>query len=742
MAKKLIGDPIDRIDGPAKVTGSARYSADIKRPGMLHGVLVMSTIANGRIQGIDTAAALKVSGVVSVMSHLNAPRLGGMDKNRRYNESALNRQLQLMQDNVVHYNNQPIAMVLGETFEAATEGASRVKVTYQEQKPMPEFLKNLGKAFHPALLARPDDQVNSLRGDMQAGMDAATQRFEQTYHTVLQHHNSLEPHAMLAWWEGDQLHVYNATQGVVQCRERIAGLFAMPEANIHLRSQFIGGGFGSKGTTMSPVILGPLAAKFSGKPVRLVVKREQAFGQVGSRAATQQKLAIASDAQGKFTAMTHHTISQTSTFDEFAEFCSTITRVLYACPNLETTHSVVQASVGHASPMRAPGEAGGVFALESAVDEFAYQLNLDPIQLRLVNYAETDPHKNLPFSSKSLRQCYEKGAERFGWSRRTPQPRSMKDGSALVGMGMATTLYPAGRNPASALVQMHPDGTVTLSIATQDIGVGTYTVLAQVAAGVLGVTPEQVTISAGDTKYPPGANAGGSRGTSSDASAVTVAAEDVLQQLRQMAFRDKKSPLYNVTESELMPEGGRLVMKSNPKKSDAYVSLLKRAGGKPLKAEKNAEPGLEADRYSTYAFGAVFAEVRVDEALGEVRVKRLHMTVAAGRILNEKTALSQLKGGMVWATSMALHEHSVMDPRTNRVMNANLAEYHVAVNADMGELDAVFVEEEDRLVNPAGMKGIGEMGVVGTVAAIANAIYHATGKRHRDLPITPDKVMA
>ncbi len=740
MAKKLIGDPLDRIDGKQKVTGSARYSADIKRPDMVHGVLVMSTIANGRIQKIDTAETMKLPGIVAVMSHENAPKLAGIDKNKT-TEVATDRVLQVFQDNRVHYNNQPIAMVLADTYERAVEGAALVRVTYDVQPLKPELPAGMGKAETPKNLPRIDDQVDTIRGDMKKGLSDATARVEERYRTPTQTHNALEPHALVTFWEGDKLTMYNATQGVSTCQKRVAELFGMPKENVRVITQYIGGGFGSKGTHFSQTILGPMAAKLVNKPVKLVLKREQMFGMVGSRSATVQQLTMGATADGQLTATTHHSITQTGDFDDFAEPAGTITRMLYACPNLETTHKFIRANIGPTAPMRAPGEAPGVFALESAIDELAYKLNMDPLAMRLKNYAETDPHKNLPFTSKSLRECYTQGAERFGWAKRTPQPRSMRDGNYLIGMGMGTTVYPVNRGESTAMVRLNPDGTVQVETATQDLGTGTFTIMTQLAADVFGVSPDQVTLGAGDSKYPEAVGSGGSRTTVSTGSAVTQAAQAVLKKAKKMAYSDKKSPLYAIAEAEIEVVNGRLQLNSNPKTGEPFSSLLKRNGNKPIEETTPSKAGDEKEKYSMNAFGAIFVEVRVDEALGEVRISRMMGAVAAGRILNEKTARSQILGGMVWGVSMALQEHTVMDPRTGRVMNANLAEYHVPVNADIRDIDAFFVEEKDDIANPAGVKGIGEIGIVGSVSAIANAIYHATGKRHRDLPITVDKML-
>lgn len=712
------------------MTGSARYSGDVKQPELLHGVLVTSTVASGRIRQIDTAEALKVPGVVSVMSHENAPKLAGLDKNKP-SDAATDRVLQLFQDNRVFYNHQPIAVVLADTLEHATEGAALVRVTYDAQPHKPELPKQKSGAVTPEKMPRIDDQVDTKRGDTRAGMAAASVRLEETYETPTQIHNALEPHTYVSSWEGDKLTIYATTQGVSAYQKRVAELFAIPRENVRVVTQYLGGGFGSKGTTFSPGILGPMAARFANRPVKLVLKRDQMFGPVGSRSATVQQFSIGAKVDGEFTGMAHHSLVQTGEMDDFAEPAGTITRMLYACPNLDTTHKMIRTTIGPTSPVRAPGEAPGVFALESAVDEMAIKLNMDPLALRLKNYAETDPHKNLPFTSKSLRQCYQQGAERFGWSKRNPQPRATRDGNYLVGTGMATTVYPVNRGESSAMVRLNADGTVQLETATQDLGTGTFTIMTQLAADVFGISPDKVTIGAGDSRYPEAVGSGGSRTTVSTGSAVTQAAKEVLKKVKKMAFSDKKSPLYAATASEIVAENGRLQLKSDPKKGESLTTLLKRNGGKPLEATTLSKAGDEKEKYSMNAFGAIFVEVRVDEALGEVRVSRMLASVAAGRIVNEKTARSQILGGMVWGLSMALHEDTLRDPRTGRIMNPSLAEYHVPVNADIRDIDAFFVAEEDEIANPAGVKGIGEIGIVGAVSAIANAIYHATGRRYR-----------
>ncbi|WP_288423341.1 xanthine dehydrogenase family protein molybdopterin-binding subunit [uncultured Spirosoma sp.] len=741
MEPKLIGDPVDRIDGKQKVTGGAHYAGDIKQPEMAYAVLVMSTIANGTIRDIDTADAEKLPGVLAIMTHKNTPRLPGYDANKP-GATALGRVLHLLHDDRVDYSNQPIAMAIADSFEHAVDAANHVRVTYQAKTPAPGLPTSKAEPFRPQKLPRPDDPVDTQRGDLNKAMAAAEVSLKQTYHTPTQVHNALEPHTSVAIWEGKQLTIYQATQGIFPSRERIAEYFALPPENVRVIAQFVGGGFGSKGPVWADGVLAAMAAQYVKRPVKLELRRSDMFGMVGSRSATSQQLDIGASRSGDFLGMAHRSLNQTSVFDDFSEPAGILTRVLYKCPNQEVTHRSIRANIGSPSPMRAPGEAPGMFALESAIDELAYQLNMDPIALRLKNYAETDQQKELPFSSKSLRECYQQAADRFGWSKRSAAPRSMRDGNILIGMGMASAIYPTIRDEASAKIKLNADGTVLLSIGTQDIGTGSYTAMTQLAADAFGISPDRVTLRAGDTRQPKTPVSGGSRTTASAGSAVVQAAEAVILKAKQLALNDLKSPLNGQKESDMAVEKGRLFLKSDPKKGEALTALLKRNGGNALEASTSSKSGEEKEKYSMYAHGAQFAEVRIDEALGEIRVSKLTGAYAAGRIVNAKTAHSQLVGGIVWGVSMALLEHAIHDPRTNRIMNANLAEYHVPVNADIPDIDAFFIDEKDEIVNPAGVKGIGEIGITGSVAAIANAIYHATGKRIRELPITPDKILS
>jgi len=588
-------------------------------------------------------------------------------------------------------------------------------------------------------------------------MSQADSKIEHVYWTPYEVHNPMEPHATIAVWDGpDRLTLYDATQGVFTDRDRVASLLGLKPDNVRIICPYVGGGFGSKGPVWSHVILAAMAAKQAGRPVKLEVTRPQMFGMVGFRSLTKQTLEAGAKSDGTLTALRHDTDCETSTFDEFVETASLSARMLYDSPNNSTTHRLVKSDIGQPSFMRAPGEAPGTYGLEAAMDELAYELKMDPIEFRLKNYAETDPEEKKPWSSKSLRECYRVGAERFGWSKRSMEPRSMREGKELIGWGMATAVYPTRRSPSNASARLNADGTFSVDAGTQDLGTGTYTIMTQIAADSFGVPANRVKFRLGDTILPQTPVSGGSQTAASTGSAVYLATQALREKLIQMAVSDANSPLFGVSAQDIVFENGRLLSKSNPSKGEMFQALIAR-GGQPdslsarttaperpvryVEAQAHAQPGAEKERYSMYAFGAQFAEVRVDQELGHIRVARMVGCFGAGKILNAKTARSQFLGGMVWGVSMALYEEAAMDERRGRWVNNNLAEYHVPVNLDIGHLEALWVDEKDDHVNPIGAKGIGEIGITGAAAAVANAVFHATGVRVRDLPITLDKVM-
>ncbi len=728
----LIGPALDRVDGRLKVTGGATYSAEWPVANMLHGYLVLSTIAAGRIARIDLADARAQSGVVEIMTSANAPRINAIPR------SPNDRTLMLLQDDEIRYDRQPVAVVLAETFEAAKWAASLVRVGYETAGPVLGL--DRGEKYTPKAIH--DEPAATLRGDALLALAQAAVKVDNVYTTPQENHNPMEPHATIAVWAGDRLTVYDANQGVFAARERLASTFGLPTEGVRVITKFVGGGFGCKGSQWPHTILAPMAAKLTGRPVRIELWRPQMFGSVGYRPPTVQRVALGAARDGTLTTQIHEVLSTTSMFDEFIEPSGQITTVLYASPALRVTHELCRVNHGTPTYMRAPGESTGSFALESAMDELAVATGIDPIQLRLRNYADVDPTKNIPFSSKSLRECYAAGAAAFGWRRRTPQPGSMRDGRYLIGLGMASATYPTHRSKASAIARIAPDGTAEVRSGGVDIGTGAYTAFTQIAAETLGIPVAGIRMDLGDSTFPVAPVAGGSQLTASVGSAVKLAALDARAKLAALAIADPASPLHGVDAAALDARDGRLFVRAQPERGERFGAIVDRAGGGVVEGSSDAAPGALAEAYAMHAFGAQFAEVRVDPALGEVRLVRQVGAFASGRIVNAKTARSQYLGGMVFGAGMALLEETRYDHRSGRIMNANLSEYLVPVNPDIADVDIILVPEEDPHVNPIGVKGIGEIGIVGAAAAIANAVFHATGKRIRDLPIAPEKLLA
>jgi xanthine dehydrogenase YagR molybdenum-binding subunit len=735
----LIGQPINRTDGRLKVTGAARYSAEHPLPLLAHAVLVTSTIPAGRIAGIDSAVPAKMPGVLLVMTHLNAPGLPAGGKAGAGSPPA-GRVMNLLQEDRIYYNNQPIAVVVADTLEHARAAAQRLRINYQRHDATLDFDQAKRTAHKPEKVKQ--EQPDSKRGDLEAGLGSAAVQVNAVYTTPMEHHNPMEPHATIAAWDGDHLTLYDSTQYVSGVRKTVARTLDIPPDKVRVICPYVGGGFGCKGSVWSHVVLAAMASRQVGRPVKLVLERPQMFGPVGGRPNTEQRLAIGAGPDGGLAAIRHDVTASTSFMEDWIEPAALTTRMLYECANQQTSHRLAKLNIGTPTFMRAPGEATGTFALESALDELAYALNMDPVQLRLKNHADTDPDQGRPWSSKSLRECYRTGGERFGWARRTPQPRSMRANGKLVGMGMATATYPANRSQASAKARILPDGTAIVSSGSQDLGTGTYTVMTQVAADALGLPIEKVRFELGDTTLPEAPVSGGSQSVASVAPAVQAAATAARNQLIRIALADNASPLSGAGIDDVTIDDGWLMLRSAPARREPVAAVIGRHGGKPVEASINAKPGEEREKYSHHSFGAVFAEVHVDPDLGEIRVQRIVASYGVGRLLNRKTGHSQLMGGIVWGIGLALLEETEYDWRYGRAVNANLAEYHVPVNADVGAIDIIVLDEDDPHINSLGAKGIGEIGITGVGAAIANAVYHATGKRIRDLPITLDKVLA
>jgi len=747
-----IGQGIDRLDGRLKVTGQATYSAEHKIPRLAYGMMVLSTIPKGRIAAIDIASVKRMPGVMLVMTHQNALRLpkqkeegktegsGGKEQSKPdQKKQPPNPKLSLLQDDRVQYNAQPIAVVVADTFEHARDAARRLNVRYAAEPAQLDFKKAKMQLRRPE--PQPDRPPDTGRGNVVRSMERAAQKLDLPYTTPMENHNPLEPHATIAAWEGDQLTLYDSTQNVTGVRRTAAQTFGIDPEKIRVVCPFVGGGFGSKGSTWSHVMLAAMASRMAGVPVKLVLERTQMYGPVGARPLTEQRLQLGAGNDGKLLAVTHDTVSSTSFVDDFVEPCTAVTRKAYASESLQTSQRLATLNVGVPTYMRAPGESSGSFALESAMDELAYALKLDPIQLRLTNYAEKDPEKDIPWSSKSLRECYRVGAERFGWAKRTPEPGSMRQGRTQVGWGMATASYPANRKGAKASATINADGSVLVRSGTHDLGTGTYTVMAQIAADAVGVDVARVRFELGDTRLPEAPVSGGSQTVASVGPAVHQAARAARDKLIATALGDSASSLHGLNANDVDAAGGWLFSKADPSRRDSMAAVVTRNGGQPVSGEASADQGDEKKRYAMQAFGAVFVEVHVDPDLGTIRVPRIVGAYGVGRVINRKTAHSQLMGGIVWGLGMGLMEKTEMDWRFGRAVNANLADYHVPVNADIGSIDITMLEEHDAHINELGAKGVGEIGITGVAAAIANAVYHATGKRIRDLPITPDKLI-
>lgn len=566
-------------------------------------------------------------------------------------------------------------------------------------------------------------------------------KVDPTYTTPYQHHNPMEPHATLAWWESEKLVVRDSTQYVTGDRMTIARTLGIPAENVPVECPSTGGGFGSKGSTWSHVVLAAMAAKVVQKPVKLAPERPQMWGPVGGRPTTVQHIQMAATPDGTITGVQHDVIVHTSTMEDFMEHSAGLTRMLYSSEACETSHKLVDMNLGVATYMRAPGESTGTAALEMAIDELAIALKMDPVQLRLKNYAERDLGSEKPWTSKHLRACYEQAAERFGWAKRNPAVSATREGNQLIGWGMATATYPANRSAAQALVRILPNGGAVVACGSQDLGTGTYTIMAQTAGNALGIDPMRVEARLGDSTLPKAPMSGGSQSAASIGPAIEAAAREARRKVAQMAIDDPKSALHGAAMDAIAAKDGRLFLSTAPGTSDAYVDILARNGGQVVEAMGSAEPSADHAGMSAHSFGAVDAEVAVDADTYMVQVRRVVATYDIGTLMNDTTGINQLEGGIVWGVSFARHEESHLDDTYGRYVNANLAEYHVPVNADIGEMDVTALNIPDTKFNPLGARGIGEIGITGTAAAIGNAIYHATGKRMREFPITLDKLM-
>ncbi|HEX4150886.1 MAG TPA: xanthine dehydrogenase family protein molybdopterin-binding subunit [Steroidobacteraceae bacterium] len=728
-----VGAAVDRVDGRSKITGTATYSGDVNLAHMAHAVLVLSTIASGRITTIDSSEATRMPGVLAVITHLNSWKLP--DQGRAGVNPPAGRVLTLLQDEAVYFDRQPVAVVVADSLDQAKAAAAHVKIGYAAQAPTLLFSQAKAGAHAPEKVNQ--ESADSERGQIPADSFAGIQA---VYTTPMQHHNPMEPHATVAQWQGDQLILYDTTQYVSGCRTTIAKTLGIPRDNVRVISPYVGGGFGCKGSTWAHVPLAAMAARQVARPVKLVLERPQMFGPVGGRPQTEQHLLIQADDGHRLTGTRHEVFSHTSMIEDFTEPSALQTRMLYGCDNVQTSHRLVRLSVGTPTFQRAPGEATGTFALESALDELAYRLNLDPLELRRRNEPPMDQDKRLPWSSRKLLECYSQGARAFGWSSRNPTPRSMTTGKLRVGLGMATATYPANRSPAAASAALTEDGLLIVKSGTQDLGTGTYTIMTQVAAQTMGFPLAQVRFELGDSRFPEAPVSGGSQSAASVTPAVQSAVAQLRRKLMELAAADQGSPVFGAPLEDIVIEEGAMGRRGEQRR-EPVAALLARTRTSHLEAEAATKPGAEKQRHSFHSFGAVFAEVHVDPELGVVRVARIVARYDVGRLLNAKTGRSQLLGGIVMGVGLALMEESVLDQRHGRIVNANLAEYHVPTHADIGIIDVDVIDDSDPYIDPLGARGIGEIGITGVGGAIGNAVHHATGVRVRDLPITLDKLL-
>jgi xanthine dehydrogenase YagR molybdenum-binding subunit len=731
--KPYIGSSTSRVDGRDKVTGAAKYAGEFNVPSLVHGSVVGSTIAKGRIIGIDIAEAMKVSGVITILWHGNRPPMADNDK--AYKDDVAPDEgapLRPLYDDKIMFSGQPVALVLAEDSETARFAASLVRVEYEEEEHMTDIYAKQGDAFAVEVPAKP-------RGDAARAFAASDIRHQGEYYVPIEHHNPMEPYASTVVWDGSgKLTIYDKTQGVQNVQRYVCSVFELKPEDVRIMSPFVGGAFGSGLRPQYQVVLAVLGARALERSVRVVLTRQQMYS-LGYRPAMIQRIGLGAGADGMINAITHDAVTNTSQYEDFHRHETTWSSLLYKSASASYAHKLARLNLATSADMRAPSAATGVYALESAMDELAIALKLDPLELRLRCYSERDQSSDLPFSSKNLRECYRQGAEAFGWDRRQPEPRSMRDGSDLVGWGMATGIWEALQVPIAVRIALTANGHAEVSCATSDIGTGTYTIMAQVAADMLGLPLENIAIRLGDSTLPQSPVEGGSWIAASVSNGIVTTSNAIREELLRLVRDMPNSPLAAAAPDEVVLSDGMIVSRHDGARSVSIADALRHGGVDRIEQEKTTSFAKD-DAHAHNTHSAIFVEVKVDEQLNVVRVTRIVSAVAAGRILNTKTAHSQVMGGVVWGIGMALHEETLIDHDFGRIMNANIAEYHVPVNADVHDIKVIFVDEQDDIVNPLGIKGLGEIGIVGVPAAIANAIYHATGKRVRDLPITLDKL--
>ena len=709
LTTPAVGAPLARVDGPLKVTGTARYAADNPVPDFVHAVLVCSTVATGSVDRIDTTTAGRAPGVVRVLTdftHVTLP----YDIRR------------------VSFFGQPVAVVVAESLEAAAHAATLVDVRYTAGAQLTDI-------DAPQAISKPGRNPNYSRGDPEGALRAAAVVSDAKYSITRNNHNPMELPSAVASWDGDRLTVWDKVQSIVSAQAAHAKAHGVPPDNVRVISPFVGGAFGSAGQTWPHQLLASFAARKVRRPVKLVLTRKQVYAGIGYRPTSRQRMAIAADRSGRIAAIIHEGRTETARYATYEDGLTASPKFMYTSPNMRSTYRVVPLDVNLPTYMRGPGATTGTFALESAMDDLAYRLGMDPIELRLRNEPERDQTDDLPFSTRRLDECLRQGASTFGWARRNPTPRTVRDGDRLIGVGMAAAGYHTSRSPSDVYARLNADGTADVQTATSDMGPGTYTSMSQVAADALGLPVERVRFALGDSQYPNAPSHSGSRTMASVGSAVFTVGNMLRDRLIRTAVTDPKSPLSGVAPQGVTVADGRMSVIADPGRGETYQDLLRRRGLPNLDTRQSWSPDDADKRFSMYAYGAVFAEVAVDELLGFVRIRRVYAVYDAGRVINPKLAHSQAIGGMVGGIGMALLEGTDLDHRDGRIVNANMSDYLVPVNADIPALDAAFLSAEDTIADPIGVKGLGEIVIVGVPAAIANAVFNATGKRITDLPI-------
>jgi len=735
--KKLRYEPgktVSRIEGKAKVTGAARYAAEYKPEGVLFGVLVTSTISKGIIENIASQKAENAPGVAAVLTHLNRPEVPGWNKEQQAQSRVEGKEFRVFDDNRIYYDHQPVALVIADSLERANYAASLVKITYRKDLHQTDFTRNHEKAYKPK---RTEDYS---RGSDQAFQSAAV-KIEAEYTTPFQVHNPMEMHAATVEWKGyDKLTDYNKTQAVKMARKEITTAFELKEEDVEVHSPFVGGAFGSSSRVWPPEMAAILGSKKVGRPVTVMAKRDQVFNMVGYRPASVQKFSIGAEENGMLNAIKQDVIGSTSTYEEFTERITDPTKTLYACPNLHTTYKLLPLDMSTPCWTRGPGETSGSFALECAMDELSYALKMDPMKLRLKNFAEKDPESGHAWTSNYLKECYEKAAETFGWNKRNPVPGSMKSDGWQLGLGMSGGIYKSERSPAWASATLRPNGRLIIQSSVADVGPGSATVMTQIAADAFGISISNVEFEWGNSTFPTAPGQFGSHTTASVGSAVHDAVKALQERLKELAVNTENAPLSGKKTNDLLIENG-MITDSEKKQKWQFADLLSQHQLSELKVTTESKSGNEKEQFSGKSFCAHFVEVLVHPLTGTVKVSRVVTAIDAGTIINYKTATSQVYGSVIWGIGHSLMEEGIVDHRYGRYVNNDLAGYHVPVHADVPSIDVIFIDKPDPVINPMGTKGLGEIGIVGFSAAVANAVFHATGKRIRSLPITPEKII-